>query len=97
MDLTDDDLRALEIAIMCEPVAGDVIKGTGGIRKLRFAGAHWDRGKRGGIRIFYQYMEACGIVLLITAISKNRQVKLTQEQKKTIRSLVSEIKEHLKI
>ena len=51
--LNDDDLRELEQSIMNNPAAGDVIAGTGGLRKLRFAPKRWRRGKRGTLRIGY--------------------------------------------
>ena len=49
--LDDDEFRALQAALMKQPTAGDVIKDTGGLRKLRFAGARRGKGKSGGLRI----------------------------------------------
>lgn len=43
------DLQALERILIANPDAGDVIPGTGGLRKLRFAPPSWHTGKRGGV------------------------------------------------
>jgi hypothetical protein len=40
---------------MADPLAGDVIKGTGGLRKLRWSDSRRSKGKRGGIRVIYDY------------------------------------------
>ena len=51
LGLNDDDMRRLELEILKNPQAGNVIKGTGGLRKLRFA--FDDKGKSGSVRICY--------------------------------------------
>ncbi|PPK47528.1 hypothetical protein B0G57_101493 [Trinickia symbiotica] len=48
--LADDEYRALQVELMGNPEAGDVIKGTGGLRKLRFGDKRRGKGKRGGLR-----------------------------------------------
>lgn len=70
MKLTDEDLAALQIAIMCRPRAGDLISGTGGLRKLRFAPGGWKSGKSGALRVCYVFLEKYGMVLLCLAFSK---------------------------
>ncbi len=62
---SDDDLRALEIVIMCGPANAPVVAGTGGLRKIRFARSNTNRGKSGGARIGYVYVpefDTVGIV-----------------------------------
>ncbi|WP_238946484.1 addiction module toxin RelE [Vandammella animalimorsus] len=49
--LDDEGFRALQNALMKHPEAGDVIVGTGGLRKLRQADARRGKGKRGGLRV----------------------------------------------
>ncbi len=51
--LPDEDLRYLERAIMARPNVGDVMAGTGGVRKLRFAPPSRSGGKSGGLRVCY--------------------------------------------
>ena len=49
--LSDDDLNALQWVLMAKPDRGDLIRGSGGRRKIRWAGS--GRGKRGGLRVIY--------------------------------------------
>ena len=58
--LTDEDLQALERQIAADPDAGDVMRGTGGVRKLRFAPPSWNTGKSGAARVCYAASPASG-------------------------------------
>lgn len=49
--LTDEDYAKLQRVLIEDPEAGELIPGSGGVRKLRWGGA--GRGKRGGIRVIY--------------------------------------------
>jgi len=51
--LDDESFTLLQDYLMQRPDAGDVIKGTGGLRKLRFADRRRGKGKRGGLRVIY--------------------------------------------
>ena len=53
--LDDDGFSRLQEALMANPEAGEVIQGTGGLRKLRFSDARRSKGKRGGLRVIYYY------------------------------------------
>lgn len=52
---SEDDKRELIDFLAEDPMAGDLIPGTGGVRKLRFATS--GRGKRGGARVIYYYLD----------------------------------------
>ena len=67
--LTDDEYAALQLSLAVDPEAGDVIKGTGGVRKLRWSGS--GRGKRGGLRVIYYLRLQNGQIWLLTAYAKN--------------------------
>ena len=67
--LSDDEYRVLQAALVSYPQAGDVIPGSGGVRKLRWNGA--GRGKRGGIRVIYYLRSQQGQVWLLTVYAKN--------------------------
>ena len=69
------------------PDAGDVIRGGGGLRKIRWSAQ--GRGKRGGIRIIYYLLEEDQIYLLF-AYPKNKQEDLTNDQLRVLRTLVKE-------
>ena len=51
--LTDENFRDLQNALMENPEAGDVIEGTGSLRKIRHADQKRGKGKRGGLRVIY--------------------------------------------
>lgn len=85
-----DDLVALQLTIMVNPKAGDVVAGTGGLRKLRFAPPAWRLGKRSGIRVCYVYFEEFGIVLLVIAYPKSAKDDLTAAEKKALRHMIDE-------
>jgi hypothetical protein len=49
--LAEDDYIALQLFLVRDPEAGDLIPGTGGFRKLRWADPRRGKGKRGGLRV----------------------------------------------
>jgi mRNA-degrading endonuclease RelE of RelBE toxin-antitoxin system len=67
--MSDDEFAALQLYLVVNPEAGDVIKGTGGVRKLRWKGS--GRGKRGGLRVIYYLRLQIGQIWLLTAYAKN--------------------------
>lgn len=91
LGLTDEDLQELESRIMEAPNAGNVMVGTGGIRKVRFAPPSMHRGKSGGTRVCYIVMvnEIC---YLFTIFPKNEMPNLSAADKAALRSLVSDIR-----
>ena len=56
--LEDDEYRALQRFLAGDPEAGDVMPGTGGFRKLRWADRRRGKGKRGGLRVIYYHLSA---------------------------------------
>jgi hypothetical protein len=67
--LDDDEFAALQWYLAGQPDAGDVIPGSGGCRKVRWALA--GRGKRGGARAIYFLRLASGQIVLVTMYGKN--------------------------
>ena len=88
--LSVDEAARLEAFIAANPESGDLIPGTGGIRKLRWAAS--GRGKRGGARIIYYYHSPAMILFLLAAYTKATKIDLTSDEKKQFRKLT----EHLK-
>lgn len=76
--LSESDVFELELALVLEPEAGDMISGGRGLRKLRrpLAG----RGKSGGARVIYYYVASDAQIYLVFAYAKNRQSDLTKAQ-----------------
>ena len=80
----------MEAVVAAAPDAAPVIPGTGGIRKLRWAGS--GRGKRCGIRTIYFYHAGPGIVYMLTAYAKASHDDLSPKDKKILSRLVAAIK-----
>ena len=88
-DLIDDEsYGGLQLALMLRPTQGPVMKGSSGLRKLRWAtpGA----GKRGGVRIIYYWAPAEAAFYMLYAYSKNEQGDLTPAQTRRLGQLVRE-------
>ncbi len=84
--LSDDDLSALEWALMACPERGDLIRGSGGLCKIRWAGS--GRGQRGGLRIIDYWHVPGSTILFLLAYPKNEKDDLTQAQLKFLKTLV---------
>ncbi len=67
--LSEDQYAALQMFLIDHPEAGDVIPGSGGVRKLRWRAA--GRGKRGGYRVIYYARIAQGVIYMLTMYPKN--------------------------
>jgi hypothetical protein len=86
--LDDDGFADLQAALMMEPKAGDVIQGTGGLRKLRFGDPQRGKGKRGGLRVIYYWWEMGRQFWLFTLYGKDEVKDLTPTQRKTLASML---------
>ena len=78
--LSEDARREMEAAIVAAPDVAPIVRGTGGIRKLRWAGS--GPGKRGGIRAIYFWCAAPGAVYMLTAYAKTDRDDLTAADRK---------------
>ncbi|MGH7621708.1 MAG: hypothetical protein ACRENC_12850 [Gemmatimonadaceae bacterium] len=86
--LSDEQYRALQLALVLRPEQGAVIPGSGGLRKLRW-GAE-GRGKRGGVRVIYYWIAADASCYMLYVYAKNEQTDLTRAQVRTLGQLVRE-------
>jgi len=85
--LVDDDTYGqFQDELAENPEAGDVIKGTGGLRKVRMALP--GRGKSGGARVIYYYVHSAAQIRLLLAYEKSEQDDLTDEQRKALKKIV---------
>lgn len=87
--LSEGDIRELELELLGEPRKGRVLRGTGGVRKVRAAPE--GHGKSGGARVIYHYVEAREKVYLLLCYPKKEQGNLTPEQSRRIRVLVAQL------
>jgi mRNA-degrading endonuclease RelE of RelBE toxin-antitoxin system len=83
--LNDEEFRNLQDLLLHDPEAGDVIEGTGGLRKLRFGNSKRGKGKRGGLRLIYFWWEQGRQIWLFTVYSKGEVSDLTQSDKKLLK------------
>ena len=86
--LDDEAFSALQAALMADPEAGDVIRDTGGLRKVRFADSRRGKGKRGGLRvIYYWWVPGCQF-WLFTLYGKGEVSDLAAEQRRAVREVL---------
>jgi hypothetical protein len=91
--MSGEEMTAAVDLVADNPEAGDVMQGTGGVRKVRLAGR--GKGKSGGYRIVY-YFGGGGIpVFLLTVFGKGERANLTQGERNALRALTATLKESL--
>ena len=94
MGLNDDDLKRLQEELLADPKIGAVMRGTGGVRKMRFA--FEQRGKSGSIRVIYVDFEVYEKIFLITAYPKSEKDNLTDTERNEIKQMIHALEEQLK-
>jgi hypothetical protein len=81
--MDDESYSALQLHLANHPDDGDVIRGSGSIRKVRWGGS--GRGKRGGLRVIYYWWVAKDRISMLLVYPKNEQDDLTTDQVKMLR------------
>jgi hypothetical protein len=92
-DAADSVLAGIQGGLLDNPFRGDVVKGLGGIRKARVSNPSRRKGKRGGFRYMYLYVEHRGHVHLLFLFDKDEQEDLNPAQRVFLRQLVDRIKQ----
>jgi mRNA-degrading endonuclease RelE of RelBE toxin-antitoxin system len=85
--MDDEEFRILQNYLLVEPLAGVVIPGTGGVRKLRWPGS--GRGKRGGLRVIYYVAAGRSAFLLLFIHAKGEQEDMRPNQKRALQILLA--------
>ena len=86
--LPDENYRLLQQTILIRPEVGEIIRGGGGLRKVR-----WNlpgSGKRGGLRVIYYWDVPEDTIYMLLPYKKSKQEDLTPAQLKILRDLVKE-------
>jgi hypothetical protein len=86
--LDDEEYRALQKELARKPEAGDLIPGTGGFRKARWADTRRGKGRRGGLRVIYYHFAAEHQIWLMTLYGKNEAADLTPREKKALKAAI---------
>ncbi|MBR4835796.1 MAG: type II toxin-antitoxin system RelE/ParE family toxin [Clostridia bacterium] len=94
LGLNDSDLRRLQEQLLVDPKVGAVMRGTGGVRKMRFAFEH--RGKSGSIRVIYIDFEVYEKIYLITAYPKNEKDNLSDSERAELKRMIAILEAQLK-
>jgi len=87
--MDDEAYRLLQSTLAQNPDAGDVMPGTGGFRKLRWADPRRGKGRRGGMRVIYYNFSLDQQIWLITVYSKDEVDDLTSEQKRALKHAIA--------
>lgn len=89
--LFNEDEKREQIDFLAEnPMAGDEIPGTGGMRKLRFAAS--GRGKRGGARVIYYYLDETMPLYALLAYAENARNDMAPDEMRTVAALATALK-----
>ncbi len=88
-----DVLSQIQRDLMLNPEKGSLLHGLGGMRKARSSNPGRSKGKRGGFRYFYLYLQNRQHIHLLLLLDKNEQADITNAEKKALKSLVDAIKQ----
>ena len=88
--LSDEAYRVLQSDMLRSPEAGDVISGTGGLRKLRYADANRSKGKRGGLRIIYFWWQVRRQFWLFTLYDKDEMADLSPKERTALKVMLKQ-------
>ena len=89
--MDDDEYRLFQQALLLRPEIGDLIQGTGGLRKVRWRTR--GKGKRGGIRIIYYYLSSHFRFYILTVYAKGQVTDLKADEKRVLARLMQEWKD----
>ncbi|HTN15230.1 MAG TPA: type II toxin-antitoxin system RelE/ParE family toxin [Sphingomonadaceae bacterium] len=91
--MSDEERSTAVDLVAADPESGDVMQGTGGVRKARLAGR--GKGKSGGYRIVWYFGGGDIPVFLLTVFGKGEKANLTQGERNALRSLTGTLRESL--
>jgi hypothetical protein len=89
LGLTETERAAIVTWIAAHPEAGDMIEGTGGARKVRFAGK--GKGKSSGYRVITFYSGSNIPVFLLNVFAKNEKTDMTAKERNTLKQILSKL------
>lgn len=93
--LNNEDYTLFEYSLISDPEQGDLVKGTGGIRKTRLRSSK--KGKSGSFRVYYYDIAVKEKLYLLVLFAKNVKEDLSSEEKRWCRSYIEHLKKELKV
>jgi hypothetical protein len=87
--LDDDEFGLLQAMLIDRPDAGDIIRGSGGVRKVRWTSR--GTGKRGGLRVIYYWITQADQILLLTLYKKGEVDDLAKDGIREMRKIVKSL------
>lgn len=94
LGLDDDDLKDLQQLLLEDPDAGDIMKNTGGVRKVRVP--QENRAKNRSVRVCYTDFEEYELIYLLVAFGKKDKDNLSDDEKKAVKKLVKALLSELR-
>lgn len=91
----DSEYQDFQFALLENPERGDVMRGCGGLRKIRWKDIRRGKGTRGGLRIIYLYVPETCRVLLLDVYDKNEADDLTADERKLLANLADDYRKTL--
>lgn len=92
LKLIEQDEISIEKILLANPKIGDVVRGTNGLRKLRYSSVNSGSGKSGSFRIFYVDIESSNLIILITLISKGESDNLSSDERNNLQQKIKKLK-----
>lgn len=89
--LNDDSYASLQTYLSQNPEIGELIQGTGGVRKMRWALS--GTGKSGGVRIIYYFLNEHDILYMLSVYAKSDQVNISDKDKQRLKLVIQAIKQ----
>ena len=86
--LPDEGYRAMQLALLFRPESGEIIQGSGGLRKLRWKLPH--AGQQSGLRVIYYWDKPAEVLYMLWVYRKSRKEDLSPRQCKQLSKLVKE-------
>ena len=84
--LSDDEYRGLQSYLLQKPDAGDIVRGSGGVRKVRWAKS--GQGKSGGLRAIYYWKKSDHEIWMLTLYSKSERASISAHTLKQIAEVI---------
>jgi hypothetical protein len=86
--LSENEYRQVQLALLLNPEHGDLMPGTGGFRKLRWADMRRGKGKRGGLRIIYYWLQEDAQFWMFAIYDKDEMTDLTKMQERQLKQAI---------